>query len=166
MLETTIMKNSNQHSNKGNYKTFYLMLVCSFIAMYITMYLNTYSIDHVYFSLTRFYMTCLGISTMAIIMWFFMRNMYNNRKKNIAIIFGSLVLFVSALGLVRAQSPIVGDLLWMKAMIPHHSIAILTSERADIRDPDVKKLANAIIEAQKKEIEEMKAMIKRLENEK
>lgn len=160
------MENSNTHSKKGNYKTFFIMLGCSFITMYITMYLNTYSIDHVYFSLTRFYMTCLGISTMAVVMWFFMRKMYQDKKKNIAILIGSLVLFVSALSLVRMQKPIVGDILWMKAMIPHHSIAILTSERADIKDPEVKQLAEDIITAQKKEIEEMKAMIKRLENEK
>ncbi|MCX7547791.1 DUF305 domain-containing protein [Xanthomarina sp. F1114] len=160
------MKDLKEHSNKENYKTFFIMLACSFVAMYVTMYLNTYAIDHVYFSLTRFYMTCLGISAMAVIMWFFMRKMYTNKKKNIAILIGSFILFVSALGLVRAQKPIVGDLLWLRAMIPHHSIAILTSERADIKDPEVKKLANEIIEAQRKEIEEMKAMIKRLENEK
>ena len=160
------MENSNTHSKKGNYKTFFIMLGCSFITMYITMYLNSYAIDHVYFSLTRFYMTCLGISTMAVVMWFFMRKMYQDKKKNIAILIGSLVLFVSALSLVRMQKPIIGDILWMKAMIPHHSIAILTSERADIKDPEVKQLAEDIITAQKKEIEEMKAMIKRLENEK
>ncbi len=160
------MENSNHHSNKGNYRTFFLMLACSFIAMYITMYLNTYAIDHVWFSLTRFYMTCLGISSMAIIMWFFMRKMYTNKRKNIAILAGSTLLFVSALGLVRSQSPIIGDVLWMKAMIPHHSIAILTSERADIKDPEVKQLAEDIIKAQRKEIEQMKKMIKRLENEK
>ena len=142
------------------------MLGCSFIAMYITMYLNTYSIDHVYFSLTRFYMTCLGISAMAIIMLLFMLGMYKNNKKNAAIIMGSILLFFSALILVRAQKPIIGDMLWLRAMIPHHSIAILTSERADIQDPEVKKLANSIIEAQKREIEEMKQMINRLENEK
>lgn len=153
-------------SSKENkkYRTFFLMLACSFVAMYITMYLNTYAIDHVYFSLTRFYMTCLGISAMAVIMWFFMRKMYTNKKKNIAILAGSFVLFVSALLLVRAQKPIIGDLLWLRAMIPHHSIAILTSERADIQDPEVKKLAEDIIEAQRREIEEMKKMIERLEN--
>ncbi|HDZ07389.1 MAG TPA: DUF305 domain-containing protein [Maribacter sp.] len=150
----------------NNYTKFVLMLVASFVAMYITMYLNTYAIDHVYFSLTRFYMSCLGISTMAIIMFVAMRNMYKSKKKNIAIVAGSVLLFVSALGLVRTQAPIVGDILWMKAMIPHHSIAILTSERADIQDPEVKKLANDIIKAQKREIEEMKAMIQRLENKK
>ena len=160
------MENSNQHSKSNNYTKFILMLAASFVAMYITMYLNTYEIDHVYFSLTRFYMTCLGIAAMAVIMWFVMRKMYQNKKKNIAILLGSLILFVGALGLVRAQSPIIGDVLWMKAMIPHHSIAILTSERADIKDPEVRKLADDIIKAQKKEIAEMKAMIKRLEEKK
>ena len=159
------MEHSNKN-HKGNYRTFFIMLGCSFVAMYITMYLNTYSIDHVYFSLTRFYMTCLGISAMAVIMWFFMRKMYQDKKKNMAIILGSLILFIGAFTLVRLQKPIIGDVLWMKAMIPHHSIAILTSERADIQDPEVKELAESIIEAQRREIEEMKAMIKRLENEK
>ncbi len=163
------MNSEEQNHNemkKGNYTKFVAMLAASFIAMYMTMYLNTYQIDHVYFSLTRFYMSCLGIATMAIIMFVAMRNMYTNKKKNIAIVLGSIALFGTALGLVRAQAPIVGDVLWMKAMIPHHSIAILTSGRADIQDPEVKKLANDIIKAQKREIEEMKAMIQRLENEK
>ena len=158
------MENSKQDSKKGNYTKFVAMLAASFVAMYITMYLNSYEIDHVYFSLTHFYMSCLGIATMAIIMFVAMRNMYQDKKKNIGIIIGSLVLFFGALGLVRDQKSTVGDVLWMKAMIPHHSIAILTSERADIKDPEVKKLAEDIIKAQKKEIAEMKAMIKRLEN--
>ncbi|WP_439882117.1 hypothetical protein ACSX1A_02925 [Pontibacter sp. MBLB2868] len=71
-------KNDNMN---GQYTTFVSMLAFSFIAMYITMYLNTYEIDHVYFSLTRFYMSCLGISAMAVIMFLFMRKMYKNRKK-------------------------------------------------------------------------------------
>ncbi len=154
-----------QHMKDKNakpYLKFLLMLLASFIAMYITMYLNTYQLDHVYFSLTRFYMTCLGISAMAIIMLLFMINMYRDKKKNLAIIFGSIVLFISALTLVRTQTPI-GDILYMKAMIPHHSIAILVSKQADIKDPEVRKLADGIIEAQKKEIAEMKAHINRLE---
>lgn len=149
---------------KNNYTKFVGMLVASFIAMYIATYLNTYAIDHVYFSLTRFYMSCLGIAAMAIIMFVAMRAMYQNKTKNIAIVLGSIALFATALSLVRVQAPIVGDVLWLRAMIPHHSIAILTSERADIQDPAVKKLANTIIKAQKKEIEEMKAMIERLED--
>jgi FtsH-binding integral membrane protein len=155
--------NKNTHGNP--YTKFVLMLAASFVAMYITMYLNTYEMDYVYFSLTRFYMTCLGISAMALIMFFFMKKMYKNRKKNTAILLGSMLLFGSALFLVRAQKPI-GDVLWMKAMIPHHSIAILTSERADIKDPEVKELAKGIIEAQGKEIDQMQEMINRLENNK
>ena len=156
----------SKHSKKGKYTTFFMMLACSFVAMYITMYLNTYEWDHVWFSLTRFYMVCLGIAAMAVIMWFFMRKMYTDKKKNMAILLGSLVLFLGALFLVRDQKSTVSDVLWMKAMIPHHSIAILTSERADIKDPEVKKLAEEIIKAQRREIAEMKEMIERLENEK
>ena len=157
------MNNTIKSSTLSNYTKFFLMLGASFFAMYITMYLNTYILDHVYFSLTRFYMTCMGISSMSIIMLLFMLNMYKNKKKNTAIILGSIILFFSALTLVRVQKPVVGDVLWMKAMIPHHSIAILTSERANIVDPEVKKLAEDIIEAQKKEIQEMKTIINRLE---
>ncbi|RLJ67306.1 protein of unknown function (DUF305) [Lacinutrix venerupis] len=154
----------NHEMKKNNYTKFVLMLAASFVAMYITMYLNTYAIDHVYFSLTRFYMSCLGIATMAIIMFVAMRNMYQNKKKNIAIVLGSIILFFGALTLVRIQKPIVGDILWLKAMIPHHSIAILTSSRADIKDPEVKKLAEDIIKAQEREIKEMKVMIERLQS--
>lgn len=151
--------------NGNSYRKFFLMLGLSFIAMYGTMYLNTYSIDHVYFSMTRFYMSCLGISVMGVIMLLLMKGMYTNRKKNTGILVGCVILFSLALSLVRMQGPVIGDVLYMKGMIPHHSIAILTSERADIKDPEVRKLADGIIAAQKKEIEEMKSMIKRLENE-
>ncbi len=159
-MESNHEMNQSKES-KSHYTKFVLMLSGSFIAMYITMYFNTYEIDHVYFSLTRFYMACLGISAMAVIMLLFMLNMYKNKKKNIAIILGSLILFTSALTLVRTQTPI-GDVLYMKAMIPHHSIAILTSKRADIKDPEVRQLADEIINAQEKEIAEMKASLDRL----
>lgn len=163
------MNNHKDRRTKKEGKTVYikflLMLLCSFTAMYITMYFNTYEIDHVYFSLTRFYMACLGISAMAVIMLLFMMKMYNDKKKNIAILLGSLVLFISALTLVRTQTPI-GDVLYMNAMIPHHSIAVLTSKMADIKDPEVKKLSEEIIKAQVKEIEEMKSHIQRLQSEK
>lgn len=138
------------------------MLICSAISMYITMYFNTFEFSHIFFSWTRMYMTFIGVSGMAIIMFLFMKKMYSNKTKNVAIILGSLLLMAVSTYLVRYQIPI-NDVRWMKAMIPHHSIAILTSNRADLKDPEVKELANQIIEAQKKEIEEMKKMIERLE---
>ncbi|MDX1364306.1 DUF305 domain-containing protein [Arenibacter latericius] len=147
----------------SNYTKFLLMLICSAISMYITMYFNTYEFNHVYFSWTRMYMTFIGIGGMAIIMLLFMLDMYPNRMKNTSIILGSIFLMTISTYLVRQQLPI-NDIKWMKAMIPHHSIAILTSGRANIQDPEVKQLAEQIIKAQEKEIAEMKEMIKRLEN--
>ncbi len=131
--------------------------------MYVTMYFNTYEFSHVFFSWTRLYMTLIGIGGMAIIMFLFMRHMYKNKQKNIAVILVSVLLMVVSTYLVRQQIPI-GDVKWMRAMIPHHSIAILTSNRADLKDPEVKKLAEEIIKAQEREIAEMKRMIARLEN--
>ena len=147
-----------------NYTKFVLMLFCSALSMYITMYFNTYELSHIFFSWTRMYMTFIWIGGMALVMFFFMRGMYTNKAKNIGIIGGSLLLMGVSTTLVRTQTPIE-DVRWMKAMIPHHSIAILTSTRAEIKDPEVRQLADEIIKAQKKEIKEMKQMIKRLEAE-
>ncbi|MBZ0297832.1 MAG: DUF305 domain-containing protein [Anaerolineae bacterium] len=84
----------------------------------------------------------------------FMQGMYSDTKVNTAIYLGSLVVFLAALFLLRSQA-LVQDSSYMRAMIPHHSIAILTSERAEIRDVRVRVLADEIIEAQRREIEEM-----------
>ena len=147
---------------KSKYTKFLLMLICSAISMYITMYFNTYQLDHVFFSWTRMYMTFIGIGGMSIIMFLFMQHMYKNKSKNIIIVLGSLFLMAVSTFMVRNQIP-VNDVKWMKAMIPHHSIAILTSNNANLKEPEVKKLAEEIIKAQEKEIKQMKAMIKRLE---
>ena len=147
---------------QGHYRKFLLMLAISFVIMYAVMYLNTYELDHVYFSLTRFYMTVLMVTAMAVVMLLLMPMMYPNKTLNGIIMGASLTLFVGALIMVRSQT-FVNDTRWLKAMIPHHSIAILTSERATIQDPEVRKLADGIIATQKREIEEMKALIKRLE---
>ncbi|GLC62446.1 hypothetical protein PLESTB_001900500 [Pleodorina starrii] len=138
------------------------MIATSTIVMYGLMYLNTYSIDHIEFSQTRMWMAIYMGSVMAVIMLAFMLGMYSDRKKNIAIFVGAGLAFVLSLWLVRSQET-VEDLAWMKAMIPHHSIAILTSERADISDPRVRDLADAIIEAQRNEIAEMKRYIADIE---
>ena len=101
-------------------------------------------------------------ATMAAIMLGFMLRMHANPRANTAIFLGSAVVFAGALWLVRSQAT-VDDVSYMKAMIPHHSIAILTSQRARITDPRVRKLADTIIESQRREISEMKALITDLE---
>jgi CRISPR/Cas system-associated endonuclease Cas3-HD len=99
---------------------------------------------------------------MAIVMIGFMWGMYKNRRTNIGIVLVSVAIFAAALWLTRSQET-VDDMSYLKAMIPHHSIAIMTSERAHIRDPKVRLLADRIIDAQVREIAEMKRHIARLE---
>ena len=144
------------------YGKFAAMTATSTAVMFGLMYLNTYAWDHVHFSETRAYMALVMGAAMAVVMLAFMLAMYTDRKINVAIFAGCAVVFVGALWLVRSQAT-VDEVSWMRAMIPHHSIAILTSERADIKDPRVRKLADAIIAAQRREIGEMKALISELE---
>lgn len=146
----------------NHYLKFALMIATSTLVMFGLMYLNTYQLDHVFFSETRAYMALVMGAAMAFIMLAYMLKMYTNRTANVAILAGSLVVFAGALWLVRSQQT-VEDVAYMKAMIPHHSIAIMTSERARIADPRVRKLADEIIESQRREIAEMKALIAELE---
>ena len=149
-------------NHASNYTKFAAMIATSTIVMFGLMYLNTYALGHVWFSETRLFMALLMGATMAIVMLGFMLNMYRNTRMNLAIFAASLVVFSGSLWLVRSQETI-DDVAWMKAMIPHHSIAILTSERAHISDPHVRELADGIIETQRKEIAEMKALIADIE---
>ncbi len=144
------------------YLRFAAMIAVSTIVMFGLMYLNTYTADHVFFSQTRGWMALYMGSAMALIMLGFMLGMYKNRRINIAIAVTSVAVFAGALFLVRSQTT-VGDAAWMKAMIPHHSIAIMTSRRAHIKDPRVRKLADEIIEAQVREIGRMKQLLAELE---
>lgn len=144
------------------YTKFVVMIVTSTIIMFGLMYLNVFQLNHIFYSETRLYMALIMGSVMAIVMLLFMRKMYTDRRKNMVILGSSALIFAVSLWLVRSQAT-VDDTSWMKAMIPHHSIAILTSERANISDPRVQELADNIIKAQRKEIDEMKKLIKELE---
>jgi FlaA1/EpsC-like NDP-sugar epimerase len=154
---------SGDGGHGGNYLKFLLMILTAGAVMYVVMYFNTYQFDHVYWSWTRFFMTMMSTATMAVIMLGFMLGMYKKKVVNLAIVGGAVVVFSLGLWLVRSQETI-GDVAWMEAMIPHHSIAILTSERANIEDPRARELADEIIEAQKREIAEMKSIIADLES--
>lgn len=141
------------------YVRFGLMIVTSTVVMLGLMYLNTYAWSHVRFSETRVWMAVYMGGAMAIVMLAFMMGMLANKALNIAILAGAAVAMVVGVWVVRSQI-VMDDVDWMKAMIPHHSIAILTSERADITDPRVRALADAIIEAQRAEIAEMEFYIR------
>ena len=144
-----------------SYWRFAAMIATSTIVMFGLMYLNTFAWEHIYWSETRAWMALLMGASMAIIMLSFMLSMYANKAINLAIYIGAVTVFAASLWLVRSQSTI-GEVEYMKAMIPHHSIAIMTSERAQIEDPRVRKLADEIIEAQRREISEMRYLVEAL----
>lgn len=145
-----------------SYVRFGAMVATSTVVMFGLMYLNTYVLEHVVFSQTRMWMALLMGATMAFIMLLFMWMMYKNRAANVAILIGAVAVFAASLWLVRSQET-VGDVDYMRAMIPHHSIAVLTSTQAHIRDPRVRELADGIIEAQVREIAQMKQLLSELE---
>lgn len=146
----------------NNYLKFGLMMLTSFIIMYTVMFFNIDVFGHAMLSTMRTYMTILMIAPMAVTMMLYMWGMYKNKKVNYAILALAVVIMAGTFYMMRNQTGI-GDVQYMKAMIPHHSSAILTSEKASLRDPEVKKLAREIIEAQKEEIAQMKALIEKLE---
>ncbi len=155
-------------NNKGmqkmpgmNYKMFSIMMVISFIIMYGVMFLNVDEANHIYLSTTRTYMSLLMVSAMAVVMMLMMGKMYPDKKINTGIIIGGFILFGFVLAGLRTQTPI-GDVQYMKAMIPHHSSAIMVSKHANIQDPEVKKLSEGIIASQGKAIAEMKAILERM----
>ena len=142
-----------------SYWRFGAMIATSVVVMFAIKYLSTYEASHVWYSETRTYMALMMGGAMGVVMLGFMLSMYRNRKINIAIFAGAAVLFGVSLFLVRSQTT-VQDTSYMKSMIPHHSIAILTSERSELRDHRVCELAEQIIVAQRREIAEMEWLIR------
>ncbi|MGV3706472.1 MAG: DUF305 domain-containing protein [Arcticibacter sp.] len=163
------MKNENQNNQHGTmdhggspYKKFLLMLAISFILMYGIMFLNVDEANHIYLSITRTYMSILMVSAMAVVMLPMMGKMYPNKRLNKIILASAVIVFIAVLTFLRQQT-FVGDIQYMKGMIPHHSSAIMTSKNANIKDPEVKKLSEQIIKSQVEEIAQMKAKLKELE---
>ena len=155
----------DSHSDKqggGNYWRFMAMVSTSTVIMFFLMYTNSFDADDLFWSETRFWMMFVMGGAMMIVMLLFMWGMYKDRTKNFIILGVGAITMALALWLVRSQTT-VDDTEYMSAMIPHHSIAIMTSERASLKDPRVRELAQAIIVAQRREIAEMKYLIDDIE---
>ena len=143
---------------KMGWGRFAAMIATSTFVMFFLMYQAIYSLDHATFSETRMWSSVVMGAVMAVIMLGFMWSMYRGDGIKLAVLAGAVVVGAAALWLVRSQQT-VDDVAYMRAMIPHHSIAIMTSRHAQIHDPRVRKLADGIIAAQVKEIAEMKLLI-------
>lgn len=152
-------RDAREHDDESRgYRRFGAMIATSTVVMFCLTYTNVFAAGHIRWSEERVYMALLMGGAMAIVMLGFMWSMHPKRNVNIAILGGAAVLMGVALWLSRSQA-FVDDREYMKGMIPHHSIAILTSERADLDDVRVCELANDIIIAQREEIDEMEWLI-------
>lgn len=160
MAEENTEAGQDRHSAK--WPTFAAMIATSIVTMFVLKYSNVYETGHIWFSQTRMWMALMMGMAMIAIMLGFMWGMYRTLLTKILVMVGAAVGFVPFLYLARSQS-MVDDRAYMKAMIPHHSIAVLTSRRAEITDPRVRELADAIIEAQVKEIAQMELLLEDIE---
>ena len=149
-------------TNWQNYLRLLAMSVLSFVAMYILMYAMVDRLDDVYPNLNQFYMAALMVCPMVLIELILMRAMYANRSVNIAIAAASILVFGASWAMIRQQTAI-GDVQFLKSMIPHHSGAILMCEKAAIGDPEIQALCGDIVPGQQSEITRMKVILGRLE---
>jgi len=148
----------------SKYIKFGFMILTATIVMYFLMFVNVADISHIELSQTRLYMAILMGAVMAIIMMVFMWRMYDSNRLNILILVISAVAVLGSFNAIQNQTG-VDDASWMKAMIPHHSTAIMTSENANLTDPRAQQLSREIIQTQEEEITQMKLLIDDLEEE-
>ena len=147
--------------NQNPYKLLGLTVGIHFFVMFALTYVGVFEWAHVYLNLNRFYMALIMVAPMVILMLFFMRKMYTNKKLNLALYVVSAIVFVGGLVAIRAQT-FVGNEQFLKSMIPHHSIAIKTCKRANISDPEIRKLCGEIVKTQKEEIAQMEDILRRI----
>ncbi len=153
---------SNTNMSENHYRHLLIMAILSFIAMYILMYAMVNTLDNVYNNFNQLYMAGLMVTPMVLIELFVMRSMYQDQRRNTLIIIVSVVAALLFFLFIRRQAEI-SDKQFLRSMIPHHSGAILMCEQASIQDPEIKTLCVSIIESQQAEIDQMEAILQRLE---
>lgn len=147
---------------RGMYLRFAAMILTAMVVMYGVMFISSWEWSHVRFSQSRIFMALTMGGTMGLIMLGWMLNMYKNARANVAIVAASVLLLAGGTVLDRSQAT-VDDTAFMRAMIPHHSLAITRSERSSLSDVRVCRLAYDISEAQRREIDEMDWLIADIE---
>ena len=157
------MKHSESVKNmKSMYVNLAIMAVLSFISMFVFMYMMVDSFANVYPNINQIYMAGLMTAPMIVIEIFVMWSMYNNKKANLVIAGGSVLLLILFAAFIRYQT-LVGDKQFLKSMIPHHAGAILMCDNPNLRDQEIKDLCKSITIDQQKEIDWMKNKLDELE---
>lgn len=153
----------SEMNHRDSYQKLGWMMLLSFVVMYILMYAMVDQLSNVIPNVNQFYMAGLMASPMLIIELLLMNKMYPNKKFNAMLMGLGVVLLLFFWFGIRKQTA-VGDVQFLKSMIPHHAGAILMVEESSLQDPEIRKLADDIIKAQHQEIEFMKKKIEELEN--
>ena len=138
-----------------------LELAADFVVMFLVMYAMIATLDHFYLNISNVYMTMMMVAPMTLLMLIFMRGMYPSKPRNRIVIALAILAFATGWFGMRTQLG-VDDAQLVRSMIPHHSGAILMCREAKLSDPEIKKLCDDIIQAQEKEIGQMKRALERL----
>lgn len=154
------MEAHRAHSGKGAYGRLAAELAVDFVIMYLVMFTMIATLDHFHHNLNMAYMTLMMVSPMAVVMLVSMRSMFPFARLNWAIGLVALLVFAASFYAMRTQAAI-DDAEFLRAMIPHHSGAILMCEQATLSDPEVIALCDEIIPAQRDEIARMEAILER-----
>jgi hypothetical protein len=152
----------NKQMMKMGWGRFAAMIAASTFIMFFLMYQLVYEADHLTFSVNRLVSSLVMGSVMTGVMLGFMWSMYEGQGMKLVVLASAVVLGVALIYVNRSQS-LIDDARFMKAMIPHHSIAINNARKADIRDPRVRELADEIIASQVREIRTMKLLLDDIE---
>lgn len=158
------MDQESNHStpHKSPYRKLVVMVLLSFVAMYILMYSMVDKIANVIPNINQLYMAGLMTAPMVVIELIIMGKMYPNKKVNGMVVLIASIALVSCFLLIRSQAAVT-DRQFLKSMIPHHAAAILMVKEANLKDPEVRILADSIVSAQEREIAFMKLKIEQLE---
>lgn len=152
------MHGEGMDKSMSGYGKLFLALGVSLIVMYLLTMAFVDEWDHYHLNLSNLYMAILMVAPMGLIMLFVMRSMFPDSRLNLVLIVGFVALFFLAFWLGRTQA-FVGNDQFLRAMIPHHSRAILVCENASITDPEIQQLCQQIVETQKEEIGIMNQML-------
>lgn len=149
--------------NINPYKALATTVGVHFFIMFALTFVGVYRFEDIFINLNRFYMAVLMVVPMIVLMMIFMRSMFENKKLNYVIYAVSALVFVFTFWAIRAQT-FVGNDQFLRSMIPHHSIAIKTCDKANITDKEISELCDEIIAAQEREIDQMRDIMKRMDN--
>jgi hypothetical protein len=159
-MSEVLMATEHRAQSTGDhpYQHLIVMAALSLVSMYFLMYAMVDRPANVYGNLNQLFMAGLMTAPMILIELIVMRGMYRNRKRNAIIATISVAVGVLMFVFIRQQTAIA-DEQFLRAMIPHHSSAILMCERAQLRDEQLRELCDSIISSQQEEIALMAAML-------